>query len=694
MQKSIFFKVAFLLPLFLAFGLNAQSIDQLAKKSTTAKKAEELEKSHGYERCSSDEYEEFLKGKFPKRMSTEQFESWLAPLVEKARANKSQNGNVITIPVVVHVIHSGQALGAYPNIIDAQVVSQINVLNNDYRRALGTPGYNTNAVGADVEIQFAMAKVDPNGNPTNGIDRVNLCRSGWTMAAIDDYAKPETIWDPTKYLNMWTVAFEGADQGTLGYAQFPSNSGLGGLDVNGGLSTTDGVVAAAGTFGSRAYDTNGTFLLYDDYDKGRTMTHEVGHWLGLRHIWGDTTSCVLNATDSNNDYCLDTPAAAGPNFECPADDPIDSCPDSPGNDMVENYMDYTYDICMNIFTVNQKERIRAVMNNSPRRVELKTSTAEQAITLFPVDAEIKIERGCNNLAACPTGSVAPTLKLTIYNRGTSALTSATISYSVNGGAAQTYNWTGNLTQDKFSTFSVPVAASTPSGNVTASIVTANGGADQRATNNSATGAFVNPALDTSFDTTTVNFKLQLDFYGDETTWTLKNSAGSTLYSGGAYTTGSLNPALISQTWTLNTNDCYVFEIQDSEGDGLSFSYPDYGLVPGYYELRTANNQIVIAKGGLFGAKEARAFSLKPVLATSETTKKDNFGIYPNPVSDILNVTKVSSKATYEIHNTVGQIVKKGTIDSNKVNVAELLKGNYIISIKDNNISESFKFIKK
>lgn len=690
MQKITFFKVAFLLPLFCALGLNAQSTNKVIKKETVAKKSEELAKSNGYQRCSSDEYEDYLKGKFPQRMSKEQFESWLAPLIEKAKNNptsKSQNGNIITIPVVVHVIHAGQNLGAYPNITDNQVVSQINVLNNDYRKALNTPGYNSNAVGADVEIQFAMAKVDPNGNPTNGIDRVNMCRSGWTMAAIDEFVKPQTIWDTTKYLNMWTVAFEGADEQTLGYAQFPSNSGLGGLDANGGLATTDGVVAAAGAFGSSTYN-DGTFLLYTGYDKGRTMTHEVGHWLGLRHIWGDTTSCVVNATDSNNDYCLDTPAAAAPNYNCVT---IDSCPADPGNDMIQNYMDYTPDACMNIFTLNQKTRIRAVMDNSPRRVELKTSTAEQAIALFPVDAEIKIERGCNNMAACPTNTVAPTLKLTIYNRGTSTLTSATVSYSVNGGAAQTYNWTGQLAQDKFSTFSVPVAASTPSGNVTASIVTANGGADQRATNNSATGTFVNPALDSAFNTTTVNFKLQLDYYGTETTWSLKNSAGTTLYSGGPYT-DSFTPALINQSWQLNLNDCYVFKIDDSEGDGLAFEYAPYGLVPGSYELRTSTNQLIV-QGGLFGATESKAFNLGPVLSTNEVVK-DKFSVYPNPATDVLNITKVSNKAKFEIHNAVGQLVKGGTIDNNQVRVADLVKGTYIITIKDGSISESVKFIKK
>lgn len=690
MQKTTFFKIAFLLPLLCALGFNAQSLNKVPQKVSS--KTEDLSHSHGYERCSSDEYEELLRAKFPERLSKEQFESWLAPLVEKAKANKSQNGNIITIPVVVHVIHAGQNVGTYPNITDNQVISQITVLNNDYRRLLGSPGYNTNPVGADVEIQFALAKVTPDGNPTNGIDRVNLCREGWTMAAIDDYVKPETIWDPTKYLNMWTVVFEGSDSGTLGYAQFPSNSGLGGLNVNGGLATTDGVVAGAGAFGSRAYD-DGTFILFQDYDRGRTMTHEVGHWLGLRHIWGDSSVCTVNATDSNNDYCLDTPAAAAANYTCPTGaNAIDSCPSSPGLDMVENYMDYTYDLCMNIFTLDQKSRMRAVMDNSPRRVELKTSIAEQAIPLFPVDAEIKIERGCNNLETCPTNTVQPTLRLTIYNRGTTNLTAATISYSVNGGPAQTYNWTGNLAQDKFNTFSVPVAASTPSGTVTASIISANGGSDQRATNNTATGSFVNPAADSSFNTTTVNFKLQLDYWGTETTWTLKNSAGVTVQSGGPYV-NSLTPALINQTWTLNNNECYVFEIEDSEGDGLSFYNPNPLLVPGYYELRTSTNQL-ITEGGLFGDADVKAFSLQSNLSTGEIVKENKFAVYPNPASDVLNITKVSNKAKYEIYNAVGQLVKGGTIDNNQVRIAELIKGTYIITIKDNNISESIKFIKK
>ena len=360
----------FLLAAASLFSSSALLTAQVQKKSSRIpdfeqKPASELTKSYGYERCSTDEYENFLRKNFPDRMTTEQFEAWLAPLVERAKSERSQNGNVITIPVVVHVIHSGQNYGVAPNIVDEQVESQITVMNNDFRRLVNTPGFNNNAIGADTEVQFALAKVDPNGNPTNGINRVNLCQASWSQAAINSNVKPSTIWDPTQYMNMWSVRFSSSS--LLGYAQFPSGSGLGGLNAEGGEAYSDGVVANFSTFGSSDYNVNNSFLLAAPYDKGRTMTHEVGHYLGLRHIWGDSTSCVVNATDSGNDYCLDTPAAAAANYNCVT---IDTCPSSPGNDMVENYMDYTNDTCMNIYTQDQKARIRAVMNNSPRRREL------------------------------------------------------------------------------------------------------------------------------------------------------------------------------------------------------------------------------------------------------------------------------------------------------------------------------------
>ncbi len=675
MNTKITFKLPFLFFVMVFCSVFAQKHghDKIVFGKTYT--VEDLRKMHGFIRCASSEYEMYLQKNDPKRATDAEFEAWIAPLLQNAQANKSQNGGVITIPVVVHVIHNGQALGVGPNISDTQVKSQITVMNNDFRRMASTPGFNTNPVGADTMIQFALAKVDPKGNPTDGIDRVNLCEDSWATEAINGYVKPTTIWDPTKYMNMWSVNF--ADPTLLGYAQFPSTSGLPGLDVIGGAADTDGVVANFSTFGSSDYGTN--FPLSFPYDKGRTMTHEVGHFLGLRHIWGDTTSCIVDATDSNNDFCLDTPASAGPNSDC--DVPIDSCPASPGSDMVQNYMDYTIDTCMNIFTVDQKNRITAVMNNSPRRVELKTSITDQAIPLFANDAELKGEKSCSQTSCGTPANV--TVQYMLYNRGTSALTSAVISYSVNGGASQTTTWTGNLTQDKYAMVSIPTGAS--QGSITAQITTVNGGADQRAGNNASTVIIGNsvPVTSTSF-----TFELQRDYWGSETTWTLKNSAGTTLYSGGSYIDTVPNfPPLLTQAWTLPLNDCYTFTINDTEGDGIY----DYD---GSYRLKNSAG-VVVMSGNAFEFTQQRTFKVVPtvILATNES-RKETFGIYPNPADDILNITKVSEKAKFEIHNAVGQLVKAGEINNNMVRVSDLLKGTYIITIRDKNTSESIKFIKK
>ncbi|NUY80633.1 T9SS type A sorting domain-containing protein [Flavobacterium sp. MAH-1] len=336
----------------------------------------------GQIRCVSDEYEASLQQKNSNRANTEAFETWIAAKVEAAKQrlmNSKSVAEVVHIPVVVHVIHNGDAVGTNENISDARVISQITVLNNDFRRILGTPGYNTNAVGADVEVEFCLAQKKPDGSATNGIDRVNLNTAQWsTEASIENNLKPNTIWDPTQYFNIWVCQFSSSPSaemyGILGYAQFPSNSGLGGLNADGGLATTDGVIIDWHCFGSSDYSTGN---YYSGYDKGRTATHEIGHCFGLRHIWGDSSSCTVNATDSFKDFCPDTPAAAEENYDCDA--VYNSCALSPGNDMVENYMDYTYDTCMNIFTLNQKARILAVLQNSPRRSTLPASTACQAL---------------------------------------------------------------------------------------------------------------------------------------------------------------------------------------------------------------------------------------------------------------------------------------------------------------------------
>ncbi|MBP0613591.1 T9SS type A sorting domain-containing protein [Chryseobacterium sp. cx-311] len=633
----------------------------------------EIQENPAVVKCASTEYEARLQAQDPGRMTDAQFEAWLAPLVEKAKMDKSQNNGIITIPVVVHVIHSGQPVGFQANISDNQVISQITAMNNDYRKVFGSRGDNTDPVGADIMIQFALAKVDPNGNPTNGIDRVNLCQTSWNPDDVDVKVKPQTIWDPNSYLNMWTVNF--SVQGLLGYAQFPSGSGLAGMPGNGGAANSDGVVAGYRAFGSSDFN-DGTFNLMPGSDLGRTMTHEVGHFLGLRHLWGDG-GCTVD------DFCNDTPnSSSAGNAHTNCDDLQDSCPSSPGLDMVRNYMNYTNDACMNIFTNDQKARTIAVMNNSPRRVTLKTSTKDLPIALFPNDAEVVIENSC---IAAGCDLVTNQFKLTIYNRGTSPLTSAVINYSYNGGPNQVYNWTGSLVQDKFSTVTVSLPVNSVLSTVTANIQTVNGVADQRSTNNTATKSFGSP----TYGFGTVVFRLQLDAYGAETSWELRNGAGAVLYSGSGYpNTQTYLPALITQTWTLPLNDCYTFKILDSQNDGINS-----GFGVGYFDLKSQDGTTVIYSGGSFDNEDRFSFKLSSNMGTAESAQSQ-FEVYPNPASDILNITRVSNRADYTIYSSIGQVVAKGKVQDNKVNVSGLATGAYIITVEDGDFSGNVKFIKK
>ena len=640
----------------------------------------------GMIRCATDEYEELLYSKDPKRMSKEQFEAYIAPYVEQYKntpANASQSGGIIYIPVVVHVIHNGDAYGTNENITDEQVQSQITVMTQDYRRMAGTPGFNTNAVGADVQIEFVLAKVDPNGNPTNGINRVNLCRDNYNAGSfaeiqdlIDAEVKPQTIWNPTLYMNMWCVNWDGSD--LLGYAQFPSNSTS--------LANTDGVVAGYGFFGSSNLAT-GNFS--PPFDKGRTMTHEVGHFLGLYHTFQG--GCA-GENNTSGDFCADTPAVASANGGC---SPINSCPTG-GNDMIQNYMDYTDDACMNIFTIEQKARITSVMNSMQRRASLKTSTKDQPIPLFANDAELKLERVCTTAGetSCPTGS-GPTVKVTIYNRGTSVLTSAVIAYNINGGTSYNYNWSGNLAQDKFATFDMPITNAT-SGTLNAAITTANGVTDQRATNNSVSTTYTIPTLPTNYSFNNYVFRLQRDFYGAETTWTLKNQAGTTLYSSIPYSnsTSAVLPTLITQNWTLPSNDCYTFTINDTAGDGICCGYGQ-----GYYDIKSTDGTTVVASGASFTSSESKAFSVNFLSNETFETFNDIY-VFPNPTKSILNIAVPSGVEMIKnvaVYNYLGQVVAQKNItnqDDLSIDTTNFSNGVYLITVSNGAQSKTLRFIKE
>jgi hypothetical protein len=262
----------------------------------------------------------------------------------------------VVIPVVVHILHNGEAIGSGRNLSVAQIQSQIDVLNEDFRR-LNANRINTPApfatVAADVNIQFRLACTDPNGNPTNGITRTQTSIITFDRLENPDRTTDEVAtrikftnqggvdaWNTNSYLNIWVCNLGST---LLGYAQSPfqfANS-----------PNTDGVVILYNAFGR-------TGNLLSPYDGGQTATHEIGHWLNLFHIWGNS-SC-------GNDQVDDTPVQQGPNYVCPIFPRNTICNNNSEGEMFMNYMDYSPDACMNLFTIGQRNRMRATLFQGAR----------------------------------------------------------------------------------------------------------------------------------------------------------------------------------------------------------------------------------------------------------------------------------------------------------------------------------------
>lgn len=250
-----------------------------------------------------------------------------------------RRSGVTVIPVVVHVVWNTEA----QDIGDEQVRSQVEVLNRDFRMTnpdvTATPQPFAHLC-ADARVQFELAGTDPQGNATDGIVRVHTTTA--TFGADDDAMKSDATggsnaWPADRYLNIWVCEL---GDNLLGYAQFP-----------GGPAATDGVVILHSAFG-----TTGT--VQAPFDLGRTTTHEVGHWLNLRHIWGDDgTGC------NGDDFVVDTPNCAGANTGMPVF-PHVTCDNGPNGDLFMNYMDYTDDAGMFMFTSAQVQRMQACLDSS------------------------------------------------------------------------------------------------------------------------------------------------------------------------------------------------------------------------------------------------------------------------------------------------------------------------------------------
>jgi PKD repeat protein len=386
--------------------------------------------------CGTDEHNKFLQSTNPQlKIEEENFnKNWksylqtvnLNDLKKTNKLGKTSTAKYI-IPVVVHVIHSGTT--SFTNISDAQINSEIDFLNKSFRN-LNSDSVNRREIfkdiAADCEIEFRLAKKDPQGNCTKGIVRVYSQNTNLG----DDILKRKSVWDSRSYLNIWIVEriLKEVSNGIVaGYAQFPFGSSS---------ASTDGVMLDYKYFGQ---------LTPSDNIFNTTTTHEIGHWLGLYHPFqGD--SC--NNTD--NDGLSDTPPTYNPDGarNGPFSASLNTCgTDNPDLvDQQENYMDYfnCKDKCQNMFTYQQKARMHYCIENYRREI---------------YSAENLVKTGVNNVTT--TCNAIPSF----YSNNTNICAGGSVSFNQNiyNGTATAYNWTFNGGTPSSSSLAVPgnVIYSTP-----------------------------------------------------------------------------------------------------------------------------------------------------------------------------------------------------------------------------------------
>jgi len=679
-------------------------------------------------KCYSDEYLAERVG------NSEVHQLEVQNLYDKAAARLAQGNSsktqlpLITIPVVVHVVYNSGA----DNLSLARVQSQLDVLNEDYRRtnadASQTPSV-FSGLAVDSEIEFCLASVDPNGDPTDGIVRVQTATNQFDVSSnAIKYASQggSNGWDRDQYLNIWVGRLQG---GILGYATFPTNAFS---------AAEDGVVIGTPYFG------RGFAGISTQYSEGRTCTHEVGHWLGLRHIWGDG-AC------GQDDNISDTPNADDPYYNCPS---LGASSTSCGSqDMYMNYMDYVDDDCMNMFTSGQKAVMQSTMSGF--RSDLLGSTA--CSPDFALDMEV-LFTGVQGISCSSNYSVLIQLR----NNGTTSITTAVITYSVNGGPNNNYQWNGNLAAGQFTNVTLFSAVLSGVQEVDVEITQVNGGNDQYAPNNVATATYQGPVFATSpltesFDDTifdqsgwSIDNPDDDDFswlhnstigaYGsndgaavfDNYNGSLDNNPGGTIdemitpfndISGVGNTSVSFDYAYayysdgsetlidgLSVSYSIDCGDTWI-QAWFQEGTQLATTVPyvdDFFPVANEWDSKTVNltglggadNLIVkfTNHSGWGNRLWIDNININTLVSVPQELSADyNISLFPNPSSDgKFSITRdnLEQQLQVEIINLHGQVVWAQTWDNERLNLdlAKEQDGIYLVRVIDGESYSTFKLM--
>ena len=618
--------------------------------------------------CGTTEYQQMLEQQDPsiinRREEIEQFTRDY--LINNPQGDRA----LVTIPVVVHVVYNTTA----ENISDAQIQSQITVLNQDFRRlnadVANTPSAFSGLVG-DANIEFCLATTDPNGNPTNGVLRVPTTATsfGTNNTVKSSTSGGSNAWNASRYLNMWVCDISGS---ILGYAQFP-----------GGSASTDGVVIDYQYFG-----TNGTATA--PFNKGRTATHEVGHWLNLFHIWGDDgTGCT------GSDQVTDTPNAAGSNVGCPAF-PRVTCSNGPNGDMFMNYMDYTDDACMYMFSNGQVARMQALFATGGARASLLTSngcgtpTPVQCGAVTGLTSGSITQTGATISWAAVSGASGYVLQ---YKPATSTVWTtvnvATTSFAITGLTASTaYNAqvqsvcsAGN---GSFSAINFTTTSATTSCTDTYESNNSSSAAKTISVNTNIT-ALIGTSTDTDwfrFSNTSAARNIRIDLTNLPADYDVRLYNPSGTQVGISQNGGTTSEAIVFNTTTTGTWRIQVYGYQGAFNSTLC------------YTLRASISASTFREG-----EETPAVDLNSTPSESDVVIAN---VFPNPTNGKLNVILEASEA----HNTqlrICDITGRTALQQNVACVSgsnniildmeSLPNGYYLLVIDNGNASSTMRVVK-
>lgn len=596
---------------------------------------------------------------------------------------KYRTENILTIPVVFHVIHNGDAIGTNENISDSYINAQIAQLNADYAKLNSDFSQNPSVfqgVAADTKVQFCLAQQDPYGDCTTGIDRQYFSSATWAETAIESTLKPNTIWDASSYFNVWTVIFGGASAGLLGYAQFP-----------GGSNSTDGVVVLYSSVGSLTTpnSTGGV------YGYGRTLTHESGHYFNLLHIWGDDSGAC-----TGTDNVSDTPNQGSENYSCPTF-PNVSCSNGPNGDMFMDYMDYVDDQCMHMFTTGQKTRMRAVLEGGPR-TSLVTSAGCTPATGTCYCAAM----GSTSGSKISNVSFAGINKNSTGTRGYENF--MTMTGNVNKGQSYTFNstqTTGSSYQEivwidynqdgDFEDAGEQVWSGSPSGtSYTGSVAIPNsaslGTTRMRVRLYSTNSSYYPNTTPCSYsgrgqvEDYAISIAASLPTEYSKYEVILENNNNAKLSWA---TTSEIRNKGFQIEMSLNSTNKFVDKGFVAANEDLMYNYYINDLSNGTYYFRLKQLDF---DGG---------FTYSSVKSLTIKDSKSNLSIYPNPTSDLLNISISESKITkpkFRIYNELGdsfQITHSETsFNEFQVDVSHLRNGIYILEVINDNLIEKKRFV--